>query len=53
MKRSLRKPSYRWEDNIKVNLRETGSEVLEWLQIDWDRVQSWALVNMVMNLWVP
>jgi hypothetical protein len=27
-RRSLRKPSCRWEDNIKMNLKEIGWEVI-------------------------
>jgi hypothetical protein len=37
-------------DNIKMDLREAG-----WNDMDWiDLAQEWrALVNTVMNLWVP
>jgi hypothetical protein len=28
-KRQLRRPSHRWKDNMKINLRETGREGLD------------------------
>jgi hypothetical protein len=43
----------RWEDNIKMDLMEIGLEDVDWIHVvqdmDWWR----ALVNMVINLWVP
>ena len=52
-KRPLGRPRPRWEDNIKVDLQEVGSRGVEWIELaeDWDRWR--ALVNVVMNLWVP
>jgi hypothetical protein len=38
------------EDNIKMDLRETGREGVEWLHLDKDRDQFLALVKTVMNL---
>jgi hypothetical protein len=52
-KRPLGRIRHRWEDNIKMDLRETGIDGASWIQLAWDRVQWWAFVNMVMNLWVP
>jgi hypothetical protein len=43
----------RWEDNIKIDLRETGIDGVNWIQLAQDRVQWWACVNTVMNLQVP
>jgi hypothetical protein len=52
-KRPLGRPRRRWEDNIKMDLREIGFgdvDCIHWAQ---DR-DSWrALVNTVMNLRVP
>jgi hypothetical protein len=32
---------------------ETGWDVVGWINVTQDRDQWWALVNTVMNLWVP
>jgi hypothetical protein len=52
-KRPLGRPRYRWEDNIKMDLRGTGINGANWIQLVQDRVQWQAFVNMVMNLRVP
>jgi hypothetical protein len=46
------RPRCRWEDNIKMDLRETGIDGANWIWLAQDRVQWQAFVNMVMNLWV-
>jgi hypothetical protein len=51
-KRPLRTPRHRWEDNMKVDLREIEWESVDWIHLIQDRDQRWALVNMVLNLWV-
>jgi hypothetical protein len=51
--RELGGPRRRWEDNIKMNLRETGIDVAKWIQLAQDRVQWRVLVSTVMNLRVP
>jgi len=39
--------------NIKMDLREVGGGCGDWMELAQDR-DSWrALVNKVMNLWVP
>jgi hypothetical protein len=43
----------RWVDNIKMDLRETGWDGMDWIDLTQDRDQWRALVNMVMNLRVP
>jgi hypothetical protein len=43
----------RWEDNIKMELRETGIDKANWIRLAQGRVQGWAFVNTVMNLRVP
>jgi hypothetical protein len=50
--RPLGRPRHRWEDNIKMDLREIGIDGVNWIQLAQDRVQWQAFVNM-MNLWVP
>jgi hypothetical protein len=42
-----------WEDNNKMNLRETGIDGLNWIQLAQDRVQRRAFVSTIMNLRVP
>jgi hypothetical protein len=51
-KRPLERPRRRWEDGIKMDLREIGWGGVEWIHLAQDRDWWWALVNAVMNLWV-
>jgi hypothetical protein len=52
-KRPLGRPRRRWKDNIKRDLREIEIDGANWIQLAQDRVQLWACVNTVMNLWIP
>jgi hypothetical protein len=52
-KRPLARPRCRWVDNIKTALREIGWDGMDWIDLAQDRDQWRALVNTVMNLWVP
>jgi hypothetical protein len=52
-RRPLGRPRHRWEDNIKLDLREIEIDGVNWIQLAQDRVQWQAFVNMVMNLRVP
>jgi hypothetical protein len=49
-KRPLGRPRRRWEDNIKMDLREIGFVGANWIQLAQDRVQWRACVNTVINL---
>jgi hypothetical protein len=51
-RRPLRRHRCRWEDNIKMNLRENG---VIWTGSIWlrDRDQWRALVNTIVNVRVP
>jgi hypothetical protein len=49
-KRPLGRPRRKWEDNIKMELRETEIDGANWIQLAQDRVQWRACVNTVMNL---
>jgi hypothetical protein len=49
-KRPLGRHRRRWEDNIRMDLREIG---LDWIHLDQDRDHERAVVNTVMNLSVP
>jgi hypothetical protein len=52
-KRPVGRPRRRCEDNIKMDLRETGLSGMDWIDLAQDRDQWRALVNTVMNLRVP
>jgi hypothetical protein len=52
-KRPLWRPRRRSDDNIKLDLRETGIDGTNWIQLAQDRVHWWAFFNTVMNLRVP
>jgi hypothetical protein len=52
-KRQLGRPRRRWQDNIKMDLREIGFADVDWINLAQDRDRWRALVNMVMNLRVP
>jgi hypothetical protein len=52
-KRPLGRPQYRWEDNVRMYLKEIRWECVNWMYLAQDRDQWWALVNMVQNLQVP
>jgi hypothetical protein len=52
-KRPLGRHRRRWEDNIKMYLREIGIDRENWIRLAEDRVQWWDFVNTVMNLRVP
>jgi hypothetical protein len=49
-KRPLGRPRCRWDDNIKVDLREIGWGVMDWIALAQDRGQWRHVVNTVMNL---
>ena len=52
-KRPLGRTRRRWEDNIKVDLREVGGDPGELIDLAEDRDQWRAYVRAVMNLRVP
>jgi hypothetical protein len=49
-KRSLQRPRHKWQDNIKMDLREIGWNGMDWNGLFQDRDQWRALVNTAMNL---
>jgi hypothetical protein len=51
--RSLGRLRYRWVDNIRMDLVEVGWGDVDWIGLAQDREMWRALVNAVMNLWVP
>jgi hypothetical protein len=52
-KRPLGRPRCSWEDNIKMDLRETGIEGAKWIRLAQDRVRWRDFLSTVMNLQVP
>jgi hypothetical protein len=52
-KRPLGRPRRRWEDNIKMDLREIEIVGANWIRLAQDRVRWRAFVSTVMNLRVP
>jgi len=51
-KRTLGRPRRKWEDNIKIDLREVGGGG-DWMELAQDRDRWRALVNTVMIFRVP
>jgi hypothetical protein len=52
-KRPLGRQRPRGVDNNEMDLREIGSDGMDWIDVAQDRDQWRALVNTVMNLRVP
>jgi hypothetical protein len=44
---------YCWVDNIKIDLRKVGWDVMDWINLAQDRDQWRAPVNTIMNFRVP
>ena len=49
-KRPLGRPRRRWEDNIRMYLKETGINTGNWVDSGQDRDYWRALVNAALNL---
>jgi len=52
-RRPLGRPRRRWEDNIRMDLREVRCGSVDWMELAQDRGRWRALVSAVMNLRVP
>ena len=50
VKRQLGRPKFRWEDNIKMDLKEVVCGGKDWIELAQDRDRWRALANWVMNL---
>jgi len=53
--RPLGRSRRRWEDSVRVDLREKGWDVVDWIHLaqDWNLWGGGPLVNAIMNLRVP
>jgi len=51
-KRPLERLRCKWEDDIKMDLKEVGWQGLHWIDLAQGRGRWWALVNAVMSLQV-
>jgi hypothetical protein len=49
-KRPLGRPRRKWEDGIRMDLRETGLGGVDWIRLSQDRDRWRAVVRAVMNL---
>ena len=52
-KNPLGRPIRSWEDNIKMDLKEVGYDVRNWMNLARGRDQWRAYVRAIMNLRVP
>jgi hypothetical protein len=52
-RRPLGRPRRRWEDNIRIDLREVECGCVDWMELAQDMDSWFALVSAVMNLRVP
>jgi hypothetical protein len=52
-KRPLRRPDHRLVDNIKMDLRDTEWDGMDWIDLAHDMDQWRALMNTVMNIPIP
>jgi hypothetical protein len=49
----LGRPRRRWENNIKMDLREIGWDGIDWIDLAEDRDQWRALVNTIIKFRIP
>jgi hypothetical protein len=49
-RRPFERPRRNWEDNIRMDLKEIGWGVVDWIHLSQDMDQWRTLVNTLMNL---
>jgi hypothetical protein len=52
-RRPLGRPGHRWENNIRMDLREVGCGFVDWMELVQDRDRWRTLVSAVMNIRIP
>jgi hypothetical protein len=52
-KRPLGRPMHRLKDNIKMDHREVGCRVMDWIDVVWYRDRWRAFANAIVNLRFP
>jgi hypothetical protein len=52
-RRPLGRPRRRWEDNIRMDLRQVACGCVDWMELVQDRDRWRALESEVMNLRIP
>ena len=52
-KRQLGRQRHRWRDNTKTDLQDVGWRNMDWTDLAKGRDRWPALLDAVMNLWVP
>jgi hypothetical protein len=53
IKRPLKRPRRRWNDNIRMDLKELRWMVVEWIHLDQDRNTCRDLVDTIMMFRLP
>jgi hypothetical protein len=48
--RPIGRPRHRWEDNIKMDVREIGWVGMDWM---WIKLGMWRVLVDTVYLWVP
>jgi hypothetical protein len=43
---------HRWEGNMKIDIKEIGWEIVDWIHLSDNRGQRWADVSMIINFQV-
>ena len=52
-KRELGLSKHRWSDNIKMNLKDRGYEVMDWIYLAQGKDNGqWTLVNVLLNHYI-
>lgn len=49
-KGTLRRPGHRWDDTIKMDLREIVWQGMDWIDLILGRDKQWAFVNTMMSV---